>query len=80
MKRFMQWLLVLSLMLFLANAASAHSATLRSAAPQKDPGLLHPETLKAKAPAEFDAKFVTTKGDFVIHVTRAWSPLGADRF
>jgi peptidyl-prolyl cis-trans isomerase A (cyclophilin A) len=25
-------------------------------------------------------KFVTTKGDFVIHVTRAWAPLGADRF
>ena len=25
-------------------------------------------------------KFVTTKGDFVIHVTRAWAPHGADRF
>lgn len=42
--------------------------------------LLHPETLKAQAPAEFDAKFTTTKGDFVIHVTRAWAPQGADRF
>lgn len=42
--------------------------------------LLHPESLKAQAPAEFDAKFTTTKGDFVIHVTRAWAPVGADRF
>lgn len=42
--------------------------------------LLHPETLKAQAPAEYDAKFTTTKGDFVVHVTRAGAPLGADRF
>jgi peptidyl-prolyl cis-trans isomerase A (cyclophilin A) len=79
MKRLIQWLSILSLVLFFANA-STHPATANPAAQQKDPALLHPETLKAKAPAEFDAKFVTTKGDFVIHVTRAWSPLGADRF
>ena len=36
--------------------------------------------MKEQAPAEYDAKFVTTKGDFTIHVTRAWAPLGADRF
>ncbi|MGB0036585.1 MAG: peptidylprolyl isomerase [Candidatus Acidiferrales bacterium] len=42
--------------------------------------LLHPETLKAKAPEVFEAKFVTTKGDFVVQVTRAWAPNGADRF
>jgi len=45
-----------------------------------DPALLHPETLTAKAPDSFEAKFVTTKGDFVVKVTRSWSPLGADRF
>lgn len=45
-----------------------------------DAGLMHPATLNAKAPATFDAKFTTTKGDFVVHVTRAWAPLGADRF
>ena len=45
-----------------------------------DSALLHPETLKAQAPAEFDVKFVTTRGDFTVHVTRAWAPLGADRF
>jgi peptidyl-prolyl cis-trans isomerase A (cyclophilin A) len=45
-----------------------------------DPALLHPATLNAKAPEVFQAKFVTTKGDFVVEVTRAWAPLGADRF
>ena len=45
-----------------------------------DPALLHPATLKAQAPAEYDVKFVTTKGEFVVHVTRAWAPQGADRF
>lgn len=45
-----------------------------------DPALLHPEELHAKAPAEFDVKFETTRGDFVVRVTRAWAPIGADRF
>jgi peptidyl-prolyl cis-trans isomerase A (cyclophilin A) len=45
-----------------------------------DPALLHPATLTAKAPATFDVKFTTTKGDFVVQVNRAWAPLGADRF
>lgn len=35
---------------------------------------------KAQAPASYEAKFSTTKGDFVIKVERAWSPNGADRF
>ncbi len=42
--------------------------------------LLNPSSLKLQAPGVFDAKFVTTKGDFVIEVTRSWSPRGADRF
>jgi peptidyl-prolyl cis-trans isomerase A (cyclophilin A) len=45
-----------------------------------DPALLHPATLTAKAPETFQVKFTTTKGDFVVEVTRAWAPLGADRF
>jgi peptidyl-prolyl cis-trans isomerase A (cyclophilin A) len=54
------------------STAIAHAGT--------DPALLHPGTLKAQAPAEYDVKFVTTNGEFVIHVTRAWAPQGADRF
>lgn len=45
-----------------------------------DRALLSPGTLVAKAPETFDVKFVTTEGEFVIHVTRDWAPLGADRF
>src|SRR5690349_19337446 len=45
-----------------------------------DPALLHPATLTAKAPATFEVKFTTTKGDFVVQVNRTWAPLGADRF
>jgi len=45
-----------------------------------DRALLQPASLKAKAPEIYEVKFTTTKGDFVIRVTRAWAPLGADRF
>jgi len=45
-----------------------------------DPALLQPTTLRAKAPAEYDVKFVTTAGEFTVKVTRAWAPNGADRF
>jgi len=44
------------------------------------PSLLNPATLKAQAPDVYKVKFTTTKGDFVVQVTRAWSPVGADRF
>jgi peptidyl-prolyl cis-trans isomerase A (cyclophilin A) len=59
-------------------ATTTHHATTTHAG--TDPALLHPAMLKATAPAEYDVKFVTTKGDFVVHVTRAWAPNGADRF
>src|SRR5580692_8501551 len=45
-----------------------------------DRALLRPALLVAKAPATYQVKFTTTKGDFTISVTRAWAPLGADRF
>ncbi len=35
---------------------------------------------REQAPAEFVARFITTEGAFEIQVTRAWAPLGADRF
>ena len=55
-----------------ARPASHQSAT--------RPSLLSPSSLKGQAPATFKAKFATTKGDFVVEVTRAWAPLGSDRF
>jgi peptidyl-prolyl cis-trans isomerase A (cyclophilin A) len=44
------------------------------------PAGLDPAHLDAQAPAVFKAKFVTTKGEFVVEVQRAWAPRGADRF
>lgn len=45
-----------------------------------DSGLMSPSKLTEQAPANYDAKFVTTKGDFTVHVVRSLAPLGADRF
>jgi peptidyl-prolyl cis-trans isomerase A (cyclophilin A) len=42
--------------------------------------LLKPATLNEKSPEAFDVEFTTSKGSFTVHVTRAWAPLGADRF
>jgi peptidyl-prolyl cis-trans isomerase A (cyclophilin A) len=60
-------------------APATKSAAPAAKAPAVNP-LLHPETLKARAPEEFTVKFTTTAGDFVVTVHRAWAPLGADRF
>src|SRR6202158_4906256 len=51
-----------------------------AAARAYDRALLRPALLKAKAPEQYKVKFVTTRGEFTIGVTRAWAPLGADRF
>ena len=45
--------------------------------PLLDP--MHPEA-NLQAPDSFRVAFDTTKGRFVVEVTRAWAPLGADRF
>ena len=50
------------------------------AAASGGPSLLNPSSLHKKAPATFKAKFVTTKGSYVITVHRSWGPIGADRF
>lgn len=40
----------------------------------------HKEPPKLIVPELFRVKFETTQGDFVVEVTRAWAPHGADRF
>lgn len=42
--------------------------------------LSNPSSLNEQAPDIYWAKFDTTKGSFVVKVTRAWAPIGADRF
>jgi cyclophilin family peptidyl-prolyl cis-trans isomerase len=43
------------------------------------PALLNPGLTNEQAPEKFKVKFTTQKGDFVVEVTKAWAPLGADR-
>jgi peptidyl-prolyl cis-trans isomerase A (cyclophilin A) len=57
-----------------APAAPAIPAT-HHAASELDPALA-----TAKAPETFQARFTTSKGDFVVEVHRSWAPNGADRF
>jgi peptidyl-prolyl cis-trans isomerase A (cyclophilin A) len=47
---------------------------------EPDPALLAPEAATAEAPATYTVKLVTSEGDMLIDVTRAWAPKGADRF
>lgn len=69
---------------FAALSASAQTKTVHhpiKRRPMSSTGsLLHPASLHATAPATYDVKFHTTKGDFTVQVTRAWAPNGADRF
>lgn len=83
----------LTLVFFASNAAGQTAAPKQAPAKKPapaagsktthsgpDPALLHPVTLKAQAPETFQVKFETTAGDFTVAVTRAWAPLGVDRF
>jgi len=45
-----------------------------------DHTLLRPAALKSQAPATYRVRFVTTRGEFTLAVTRVWAPIGADRF
>ncbi|HZP69263.1 MAG TPA: peptidylprolyl isomerase [Pseudolabrys sp.] len=59
----------------------ATMAFLSCALPAAAQSLLeNPAGLREQAPAAYKARFDTTKGVFVVEVTRAWAPKGADRF
>jgi peptidyl-prolyl cis-trans isomerase A (cyclophilin A) len=62
-----------------SDQAAAPAATAIPAA-ASNPALLSPETATAKAPDAYKVRLETTQGPVVVAVTRAWSPLGADRF
>ena len=69
-------------MMFVCGAvfAQTKSTTAAKKSPAPVRNLLDPSTLKARAPETFKVKFTTTQGDVIIQVTRAWAPIGADRF
>jgi peptidyl-prolyl cis-trans isomerase A (cyclophilin A) len=62
------------------TSTASKSGTTPTTTHAYDRALLRPALLKDKAPDTFQVKFTTTRGDFVVAVTRAWAPLGADRF
>jgi peptidyl-prolyl cis-trans isomerase A (cyclophilin A) len=61
-----------------STTAAKSTTPAKAAAPARN--LLDPSTLKAIAPAVYKVKFTTTQGDVIVQVTRAYAPLGADRF
>ena len=68
-----------------APAAKPKSTTSAAAKPAGttatyDHALLKPALLTAKSPDTYQVQFDTTRGTFTVTVTRAWAPLGADRF
>jgi peptidyl-prolyl cis-trans isomerase A (cyclophilin A) len=64
-----------------APAAPAKPKSTPAAKPATyDRALLKPALLKDQAPETYQVKFDTTRSEFTVTVTRAWSPLGADRF
>jgi peptidyl-prolyl cis-trans isomerase A (cyclophilin A) len=63
-----------------AGTTPAAAASGAASSTQPHPAMLNPSLAKETAPETFKVKCVTTKGNFVIQVTRAWSPNGADRF
>jgi peptidyl-prolyl cis-trans isomerase A (cyclophilin A) len=62
------------------GATKKASASGTTVARTYDRALLRPALLKDKAPDQYQIKFTTTRGDFTVTVTRAWAPVGADRF
>jgi peptidyl-prolyl cis-trans isomerase A (cyclophilin A) len=61
-----------------AKPTTAKPATAKPAAPHA--ALRTPAKLKDVAPATYRANFETSVGVFVVEVTKAWAPKGADRF
>jgi len=79
--RFTKSFLAVAAALFLVASLPAQTpAPSKAPASDFDRTLLKPSLLKEKAPETFQVKFETTKGDFVMDVTRAWAPNGVDRF
>lgn len=65
------------LALFLAACSEKKTEPAAPPSPLMDPS--HPDSNQT-APGEFKVRFETSKGNFVVHVFRDWSPRGADRF
>jgi len=65
-----------------ATATTTATVTVQDSAAPRVGDFRNPESadMKATAPDEFQVRFETSRGNFVIAVHRAWAPIGADRF
>jgi peptidyl-prolyl cis-trans isomerase A (cyclophilin A) len=63
-----------------APSPSPTAAAIATPTPSPLPPLRDPSRAAEQAPDKFRVRFETTKGPFVVEVTRAWAPHGADRF
>jgi cyclophilin family peptidyl-prolyl cis-trans isomerase len=79
-KSLLNLILWAGLMPALLLLGACESAKKEKPSPPSQPALNNPSSLNAQAPDVYLAKFDTTKGVFVIKVTRDWAPIGADRF
>jgi len=62
------------------HKSTTSTTTHKPAAATYDRSLLRPTLLKETAPATYQVKFETTRGEFTVTVHRDWAPNGADRF
>jgi peptidyl-prolyl cis-trans isomerase A (cyclophilin A) len=65
---------------FVTALALAAALAAPSVAAAQAPSLKNPASLNEKAPETYKVRLDTSAGPVVIQVTRAWAPLGADRF
>ena len=65
---------------FVTALALAAALAAPSVAAAQAPSLKNPASLTEKAPETYKVRLDTSAGPVVIQVTRAWAPLGADRF
>ena len=65
---------------FVTALALAAALAAPSMAAAQAPSLKNPASLNEKAPETYKVRLDTSAGPVVIQVTRAWAPLGADRF
>jgi peptidyl-prolyl cis-trans isomerase A (cyclophilin A) len=75
-------LVTIALPLLLACGCKKNTDVAATPAPPPaiKPSLDRPQTLNERSADVYQAKFATSRGDFVIEVHRDWAPLGADRF
>jgi peptidyl-prolyl cis-trans isomerase A (cyclophilin A) len=71
---------MISRRMILSLASCAVAASLAGPALSQHAKLMDPAGLAEQAPASYKARFETSKGTFVIQVTRSAAPNGADRF